>query len=95
MTSAIELIKMFYTEGFFSSWKSLKDVRAEFEKKGFNFSDQLISMSLSNATKRGLLSRRKNGKIIQYSQRQPPEIKIKEKETSEINRVLSEMTKKN
>jgi len=94
MTSVLELMKMFYTEGFFSNWRGLKDIKIELEKRGFNFSDQLIHTSLSNAVKKNILSKRKNSRIIEYSQRQPPEIQIKEKETTELNKVFSEVTKK-
>lgn len=94
MSSAIELIKMFYTEGFFSDWQSLKEVKSELEKRGFNFSDPLISMSLNNAARKNILSKKKISGINKYSQRQPPEIKIKEKETKELNNVLSEITQK-
>lgn len=94
MSSAIELIKMFYTEGFFSEWQSISDVKNEFEKRGFNFSIQLINMSLNNAVRKNILSKKKISGSNKYSQRQPPEIKIKEKETTELNKVFSDITKK-
>ena len=94
MSSAIELIKMFYTEGFFSEWQSISDVKNEFEKRGFNFSIQLINNSLNNAVRKNILSKKKISGSNKYSQRQPPEIKIKEKETTELNKVFSDITKK-
>ena len=94
MTSVIELIKMLYSESFFSEWKSMKEVKLELENKGFNFSDALIGMSLKNSVKKNILSKRKNSRKIEYSQRAPPEIKIKEKKVTEINEILSEITKK-
>ena len=94
MSSVIELIKMLYYEGFFSSWKSMKEVKGKLMEKGFNFDDPLIGMSLINATKKGILSRRKNAGKIEYSQRQPPEIKIKESEIKELNNILSDLTAK-
>lgn len=94
MSSVIELIKLFYIEGFFSEWKTLADVKIELEKRGFNFSTPLISMSLMNSTKRGVLFRKKISGMNKYSQRQPPEVQIKEEETTELNKVFSEVTKK-
>jgi len=94
MSSVIELIKMLYTEGFFSDWQGLKEVKLELEKKGFNFSDQLINTSLNNAVRKNILSKKKIFGKNRYSQKQPPEIKIKEKETKDLNKVLSEITKK-
>ena len=94
MSSAIELIKMFYTEGFFSEWQNISDVKNEFEKRGFNFSIQLINNSLNNAVRKNILSKKKISGSNKYSQRQPPEIKIKEKETTELNKVFSDITKK-
>jgi len=94
MSSVIELIKMLYTEGFFSDWQGLKEVKLELEKKGFNFSDQLINTSLNNAVRKNILSKKKISGKNRYSQKQPPEIKIKEKETKDLNKVLSEITKK-
>jgi hypothetical protein len=69
MTSAIELIKMFYSEGFFSSWRTMLDVKERLTEKGFNFDDALIGMSLINAAKRGILSKRKISGRVEYSQR--------------------------
>jgi len=94
MTSVIELVKMFYSEGFFSSWRSLSDVKSKLEEKGFNFSDPLISMSLLNAVKQNILSKRKVSSKIEYSQRLPPEIKIRQNEVKELNKVLSDLTEK-
>lgn len=94
MTSVIELIKMLYSEGFFSNWKTMKEVKEKLTEKGFNFDDPLIGVSLINATKQGILSRRKNAGKIEYSQRQPPEIKIKESEIKELNSILSDLTAK-
>lgn len=94
MTSVIELIKLFYTEGFFSNWQSLKDVKMELEKKGFNFSNQLIDISLRNSVRKNILSKKKMSGVNKYSQKQPPEIQIREKETTELNKVFSEITKR-
>jgi len=94
MSSVIELIKMLYTEGFFSEWQGLKEVRLELEKRGFNFSDQLINTSLNNAVRKNILSKKNISGKNKYSQKQPPEIKIKEKETKDLNKILSEITKK-
>ncbi len=94
MTSVIELIKMFYSEGFFSEWRSAANVKNHLQEKGFNFNYPLILMSLSNATKQGVLSKRgKKGKW-EYSQRQPPETKIKENEIKELNKIFSDLTSK-
>jgi len=94
MTSVIELIKMFYSEGFFSNWRTTKEVKEKLVEKGFNFDDPLIGMSLINATKQGILSKRKTAGKIEYSQKQPPEIKIKESEIKELNSILSDLTSK-
>ena len=94
MSSAIELIKMLYSERFFGSWRTMKDVKEKLMERGFNFDDALIGMSLINATRKGVLSRRKNSGRMEYSQRQPPEIKIKESEVKELNKILSDLTAK-
>ena len=93
MTTAIELIKMLYNEGHFSIWRSPREVQERLQKERFNFSDQLILLSLKNASKRGgiLTSKKTDGKV-RFSQREPPQVKIKEKEMSELNRILSELT---
>jgi len=94
MTTAIELIKMLYNEGYFSNWKTQKEVRGYLEKKRFNFSKQLILLSLKNAVKKGFLTKRIENKHILFSQREPPEIKIKKKEIEKLNEVLSKITTK-
>ena len=92
MTSVIELLKMFYNEGFFKEDKGLKDVRNELKNRGFNFSDQLICGSLMSAP---FLSRsRKLRGNNKFAQREPPQSKIKEEKRDEINKVLSELTEK-
>ncbi len=55
MTTAIELIKMLYTENFFSTWKTIQEVQERLQKDGFKFSDQLVLLSLKNATMKGIL----------------------------------------
>ena len=61
-------------------------------------SDYIKSLGLETNilenVKQGMLSKRKTNGKIEYSQRQPPEIKIKEAEITELNTVLSEITKK-
>ncbi len=94
MTTAIELIKMLYNEGYFSTWRSQKEVKEYLEEKGFNFSNQLILLSLKNATKKGFLTKKIENKKIKFSQREPPEIKIKKKKFEELNEVLSNITSK-
>ena len=94
MTTDIELIKMLYNEGYFSNWKTQKEVRGYLEKKRFNFSKQLILLSLKNAVKKGFLTKRIENKHILFSQREPPEIKIKKKEIEKLNEVLSKITTK-
>lgn len=94
MTTAIELVKMMYNEGFFSSWRSLQEVKEYLRNKGFNFSDQLILLSLKNACGKNILSKKTEDKKIKFSQREPPHIKIKEKEITELNTILSEITGK-
>ncbi len=94
MTSVIELIKMLYVEGFFGTWRSMKEVKDKLTNKGFNFSDSLISMSLMNATKKGILSKRKMAGKMEYSQRAPPETKIKEDEIKDLNKIFSDLTAK-
>jgi len=92
MITAIELIKMLYNEGYFSNWKSIKEVKEYLQSKGFNFSEQLVLLSLKTASKRGFLSKQIEDKKVKFSQRMPPQIKIKEKEIGELNKVLSEIT---
>src|SRR3989338_10579843 len=94
MTTAIELIKLLYNEGFFSTWKTIQEVKDALTKKGFNFSEQLILVSLKNATTKEVLSRKTENKRIKFSQREPPQMKIKEKEISELNTILSKITEK-
>lgn len=94
MTTAIELIKMLYTENYFSTWKALQEVQERLQKDGFNFSDQLVLLSMKNAVKRGILSKREFGGKTKFSQKEPPQLKIKEKEIMELNRILSELTEK-
>ncbi|MBS3101359.1 hypothetical protein J4204_04440 [Candidatus Woesearchaeota archaeon] len=94
MTTAIELIKMLYNESFFASWRSFQEVKEALQKKGFNFSDPLILVSLRRASSRGLLSKKTEDNRVKFSQKVPPQIKIKEKDIEELNSVLSEITKK-
>ena len=94
MTSAIELMKMLFNEGYFSNWRSIRDVKEELERRGFNFSEQLILLSLKNACKGGILSKKIEDRRTKFSQRVPPQIKIKEGEIAELNKVLSEITVK-
>lgn len=94
MASVLELIKMIYFEGFFSNWKTAKEVKEHLAAKGFNFSDSLIHNSLTNAVKSGLLTKDKNTAGIVFSQKAPPKIKLKETDILELNKVLSEITEK-
>lgn len=94
MTTAIELVKMLYTEGYFGSWRTLREVQEKLQKDGFNFSNQLVLLSLKNAAKRGLLTFKKYNGGINFSQKEPPQLKIKEKEREDLNKILSEITVK-
>lgn len=94
MTTAIELIKMLYNENYFSNWRTQKEVKEYLENKGFNFSNQLILLSLKNAAKKGFLTKKMENKQLRFSQREPPEIKIKKEEMEELNEVLSDITTK-
>lgn len=94
MTSAIELIKTLYSEGYFSNWKNLKEVSIELEAQGFNFSNQLVSLSLLQAVRKKILTRRKIANKWEYSQRQPPESNLGGGKVLELNKILSEITSK-
>jgi hypothetical protein len=92
MITVIELIKMLYTEGFFSDWKTVRDVQEKLKRDGFNFSDQLVLFSMANAAKKGILSRKTVTGRVSFSQKEPPQIKIRAQEIGELNKVLSEVT---
>ncbi len=94
MTTAIELIKLLYNEGFFGTWKTIQDVKDELTKKGFNLSDQLILFSLNIGCKKEILSRKTEKNRAKYAQKAPPKLKIEEGEITELNNVLSEITQK-
>lgn len=94
MTTAIELVKMLYNEGYFGSWRTFREVQERLQKDGFNFSDQLVLLSLKNAAKKDILTLKKYNGTINFSQKEPPQLKIKEKEREELNKILSEITVK-
>ncbi len=83
---------MFYNEGYFGSWRTFREVQERLQKDGFNFSDQLILLSLKNAARKGILTQRKIDGGIHFSQKEPPQLKIKEKEREDLNKILSELT---
>ncbi len=94
MTTALELIKLLFNEDFFSKWRGVREIREELSNRGFNLSEQLILISLNEAVKKDTLSRLKENNRVKYAQRVPPQVKIKDKELTELNSVLSILTQK-
>ncbi len=91
MTTSFELVKLLYTEGFFSSWRTINEIAIELSKRGFNLSPQLIQHSLTRASREGIVTKKQISKINNFTQKEPPKSKVTSDKINEINTTLSDL----
>ncbi len=69
------LIETLWSEGWFTTERSLADVHEELSRRGYNYDRTAVSHSLTDLVRENMLTRTGTMRAYRYIQKRPPEVK--------------------
>ena len=69
------LIEALWSEGWFTTERSLADVHEELSRRGYNYDRTAVSHSLTDLVRENMLTRTGTMRAYRYIQKRPPEVK--------------------